>query len=672
MAQEANARRTEKNAIFLTLRSMNSIGMNSISQVVNVVKKQTFLLLVSVLLASSTVQAQDDQTAGYAFARNTLFLLKNQNQLLPLGGLDTLRVGVFYLAGHNPEVFLQTLRKYTPQITGEELPNILGTPKAEAWVGERAQNYDVHIIVIKDDVYRGTPLPYMYRRATIEALQKAAPTIAVLMTPHQGLEQFPAFAKSDALLTVSDAYWGQSLAAQLIFGGSSIDNQLPVDLSEQFPAGSGLAMGASRLGYAPPEATGMDAQLLRDSISKIVQLGLDSMAYPGAQVLVAHQGKVVYHKAFGYHTYRKQQPVQTNDIYDLASVTKVSSALPALMKWYGKGEFELDAPLTRYFDGFRRRSNKDDLTYRQMLAHHARLRPWIPYWQGTLRGHGRYPWRQRWEPTRINDQRFRWNTFKTEPSGKYSVRITDSLWLHRDYKAKIYKAIRKSPLNEKPGYVYSGLLFYLLPEIVQQKADMDFEKYLKETFYRPLGAHTITYNPLRFYEEERIVPTEQDTFFRMKLLHGTVHDEGAAMMGGVSSNAGLFASANDLAKLFQMYMNYGQYGNYQFIASQAVEEFTRCQYCAEDNRRGLGFDKPMVEYDAAASYIAEEASKRSFGHSGYTGTFVWADPEQELILIFMSNRVYPTRLNRKLYTLGIRPRLHSALYQATQNTDNQQ
>ena len=665
VAQDVRARSIQKNAIFLTLRSMNNIGMNSISHLVNVVKKQAFLLLLVGLLLPGPGRAQDNSYNAYHFARETLFLLKNHDQLLPLGGLDTLRVGVFFMQNAEPTVFLETLRKYTPHITGEALPMLMGTPKAKAWVKAREGTYDIHVLFLRDDVFQGEPLPYMYRRATIQALQEAAPTITVLAEPKQGLQEMPVLAEAEALLTTTDTYWGQSLAAQVIFGGSPIDNRLPIALADQFPVGSGLALGASRLGYTPPEATGMRAQLLRDSIAHLVQLGLDSMAYPGAQVLVAHRGKIVYHEAFGHHTYEQLRPVQTDDIYDLASVTKVSSALPALMQWYGQGRFELDAPLTRYFDGFRRRSNKDELTYRQMLAHNARLRPWIPYWQGTLRGHGRYPWRRRWNPTRINDRRFRWNTFEAEPSEKYSIRITDSLWLHRDFKEKIYKAIRKSPLNEEPGYVYSGLLFYLLPEIVQDMAGKNFEEYLKETFYRPLGAHTITYNPLRYYDETRIVPTEQDTFFRMQLLHGTVHDEGAAMMGGVSANAGLFASANDLAKLFQMYMNYGQYGNRQLIASRAVEEFTRCQYCEEDNRRGLGFDKPMIEYDSTASYIAEAASARSFGHSGYTGTFVWADPEEELILIFMSNRVHPTRLNRKLYTLGIRPRLHAALYEAT-------
>lgn len=620
--------------------------------------------LLTFLISGSVLQAQSAAFPSYQLARQSTVILKNADRQLPLDGLDTLRIGVVSLSGDPIPAFLETMAKYTPNVSQTATVVRMGSSSAKDWAQEQANAFDVFVVIVRDETYRGRPLPYMYKRASIEALTERMPVISVVFDPQQGLEEMTAFGESKALIVAPYNEYGQSLAAQLLFGGSQADNRLTEALSTSFPAGSGQSLDHVRLGYAPPEAVDMDSQLLRDSIAAIVREGIDSMAYPGAQVLVARRGQVIYHQAFGHHTYEGDRPVKTTDIYDLASVTKVSSALAAIMRWYGEGSFDLDAPLTTYFDGFRRRSNKDELSYRQMLAHNARLRPWIPYWQGTLKGHGRYPWRNRWDPVRTNDYRFRRKTFAHEPAEEYTVRVTDSLWLHKEYKEKIYKAIRKSPLNEEPGYVYSGLLFYLLPEIVSDLAQTDYETHLKETFYQPLGAHTITYNPLRFFEKERIIPTERDTFFRMKLLHGTVHDEGAAMMDGVSSNAGLFASANDLAKLWQMYMNQGSYGGRQFIAAKAVEEFTRCQYCEEGNRRGLGFDRPLIEYEKDASSIAEAASEQSFGHSGYTGTFVWADPEEELLFIFFSNRVYPTRLNRKLYTLGIRPRLHTVLYEA--------
>jgi CubicO group peptidase (beta-lactamase class C family) len=443
-------------------------------------------------------------------------------------------------------------------------------------------------------------------------------------------------------------------AAQLIFGAGDPHPALPR------PAG-----WAPRLAYASPAAVGMDSTILHDSIAAIVEEGIAAGAFPGAQVLVARRGRIVYHEAFGHHTYAGERPVRRDDIYDLASVTKTSSALAALLRLHGQGRFDLDAPLSHYFD-FGPRSNKDTLTMRKMLAHHARLRPWIPYWRSTLRGNARYPWRRGWSNTRLNDGRFRWRTFKPDSSRRFPIRVTDELWLHRKYKKQIYKAIRKSPLEAEPGYRYSGLLFYLLPQIVEDLVGMDYETYLRDSIYAPLGATTITYNPLRFFPRERIVPTERDTFFRMQLLHGTVHDEGAAMMAGVSANAGLFATAGDLAKLWQMYLNGGRYGGQQIIAAGSLAEFTRCPYCDEGNRRGIGFDKPEIEYDPATSSVAEAASAESFGHSGYTGTFVWADPQAELLYIFFSNRVYPTRDNPLIYRRNIRPRIHAALYRAIQ------
>ena len=226
------------------------------------------------------------------------------------------------------------------------------------------------------------------------------------------------------------------------------------------------------------------------------------------------------------------------------------------------------------------------------------------------------------------------------------------------------KAIMKSPLNETAEYRYSGLLFYLLPEIVEQRSGMPYEDYLSQTFYRPLGAYTLGFNPSRYFPRERIIPTERDSFFRMQLLHGYVHDEGAAMMGGLSANAGLFANAYDLAKIMQLYLNGGTYGGQQFFSASAIDTFTQRHYAAEGNRRGLGFDKPLLEYDEASSSVAEAASDSSFGHSGYTGTFTWADPEHDLLFIFLSNRVYPSRKNRGIYIRNIRPRIHSAIYEA--------
>lgn len=580
----------------------------------------TSFFLVAIIL-NSFGQLQD--ASAYQRALTRLKVIKNDNYL-PLSSLDQRKIAFVQLPGNSFETALTYLNKYVPIPKKNILANL--------------DSYDDLILVIPTGL--GAP-----EKEKLSGLLAAKPTTLILLGDSD--EDWPA---AKAVIRSDTSQAGQAIAAQYVFGG----------------IGEKKDINGIRLGYVPPAVVGMDGAILQDSIRAIVAEGLLEKAYPGAQVLVAHQGKVVYHEAFGYHTYDSLQATQLTDIYDLASVSKVSSGLAALMKWYGEGSFDLDAPLKQYYPDFAK-SNKSDIPIRQILAHNARLRPWIPYWQGTLKGNAKYPWRNRWKAGRTNDYRFKRKTLSRDSSEEFSIYLSEGLYQHRDFRQKMMKSIRKTPLNEEPGYVYSGLFFYLLPKIVADQSGMEMEAYLKKTFYHPLGAYTLTYNPLRYFPKEQIIPTEVDTFFRMTQLHGVVHDEGAAMMEGVSCNAGLFSSANDLAKLFQMYMNGGSYGGEQLIAEDAVREFARCQYCKEDNRRGLGFDKPLIEFDPEASTVAEATSPNSFGHSGYTGTFVWVDPDAELLFIFLSNRVHPTRNNRKLYQLGIRPRIHAAIYEALGN-----
>lgn len=384
---------------------------------------------------------------------------------------------------------------------------------------------------------------------------------------------------------------------------------------------------------------------LKQTLDSIILNGIDSMAYPGSQLYVSVKGKPIIHKAYGHHTYDGLTKVELDHIYDLASVTKISSGLPILMKFSMDGRFSLDESLSNYYPKFKK-SNKANLSIRNILAHQAGLTPYIIYWQKTLK----------------EDGSFHRRTFSNKASRRYPIPVTDDLHLHRKYKKKMFGAVKESEVDSDPSYRYSGLFFLLLPDIIEAIVDQDFETYLRESFYDPLGANRLMYNPLDKYPMEKIVPTEQDTYFRETLIRGYVHDEAAAMLDGVSCNAGLFSNAEDLAKLFQMYLNGGEYNGRRFLVKEAVEEFTKYQFPENDNRRGLGFDKPLIDYDPDASYVAKDASPLSFGHSGFTGTFVWADPEHDMLFIFLSNRVYPYRSHRKLYTMGIRPKMHQAVY----------
>lgn len=390
-----------------------------------------------------------------------------------------------------------------------------------------------------------------------------------------------------------------------------------------------------------------DINGLELKLDSIIQLGIDSMAFPGAQLIVARKDSILIEKSYGFHTYTKNVPVENHHLYDLASVTKVTSGLLLLMKMVEANLIDLDMQVSEYLPMLCR-SNKKELTFRRVLAHQAGLQPYIKFWEKTIK----------------KDGSFKRNTFKRQYSKRYSIKISDSLFLHKKYPRKMMKAIKKSKVVpvKQSEYKYSGLFFLLLPELIENVLKTDFEQQLKVNFYSKLRLSKIGYRPLERFSKEEIVPSENDTFFRHTLVQGYVHDEAAAMLGSKSCNAGLFSNARDLAVLFQMLMNEGEFNGHHILSAQTIREFTRYQYPELHNRRGLGFDKPLLEYSYDRAYVAKSASPSSFGHSGFTGTFVWADPEKDILLIFLSNRVYPNRAHRKLYSLNIRPEMHQACY----------
>lgn len=385
---------------------------------------------------------------------------------------------------------------------------------------------------------------------------------------------------------------------------------------------------------------------LESKIDKIIFSAIQQEAFPGCVVYASRKDSVIFYKSYGYHTYDSIRRVARNDIYDLASVTKVTAATMALMKLYDDGLISLDDPIHKYVQGMTGKFGS--ATIRETMAHQAGLRPWIPYYQEVRKKNGNY----------------KGKTFGSEESEKgFNYALTDSLYLHEDfYERKIKKMIRKSEVSEEKKYRYSGLFFYLVPELVKELSGIPFEAYLREEFYNPAGAETLTFNPIGKFPLSQIVPTEKDSYFRMEQIHGTVHDEGAITMKGVSGNAGLFSNAEDLAKIWQILLNDGVLDTAQLLRPETIHLFTSTQYPNNENRRGLGFDKPLLEYDSAKSSVAKDVSFRSYGHSGYTGTLVWADPHNDLLFIFLSNRVYPTRENRRLYELGVRPKVHQLLY----------
>jgi beta-N-acetylhexosaminidase len=550
--------------------------------------------IVIFLLTSFVSIAQNDT------ARVTRIVLLKNNGIIPLQHLDSLTIQYF----NNPE-----LEKYGRRYTENEGTNDL----------------QIASVFGKENVSRGTGILVIYGDSVEIEENILSGYEAVIYSSSQDLDQ-------------------QDKISQMIFGGRAFADSLS-QTKYGFAVDVGMStLGGLRFSFGEPAEAGLDSLYLFSKVDSIVTHAIDSGVAPGIQVLVAKDGMVVLHKTYGYQTYDSLRPVTKDMLYDFASVTKITGALPALMKLYDEDKFSLDATMGTYLPYFAK-GNKKNLQYRQILSHNARLKSWIPYWTTTLKKNGKY----------------KKKTLSHDSSANFSIKLVDNLYLHNNYQDIIYRQIKKSPLNKKPGYVYSGLSFYLYPDIIEKITGQDFETYVKSNFYKPLGASTITYNPMRFYPKNRMIPTEIDTFFRKTALQGVVHDEGAAMMRGVSSNAGLFATTLDLARLIQMYLWKGTYGGEQYITANTIELFTACHYCNEGNRRGLAFDKPVLENKENGS-TAVDASEHSFGHSGYTGTFVWADPDTGILFIFMSNRVYPTRLNRKISEFNVRPSIHQAIY----------
>ncbi|MEM6734768.1 MAG: serine hydrolase domain-containing protein [Bacteroidota bacterium] len=394
-----------------------------------------------------------------------------------------------------------------------------------------------------------------------------------------------------------------------------------------------------------PELINDTSVLLEKKIDHVVANAIRHQAFPGCVVYASHCDSIMFFKSYGYHTYDSLIAVKKDDIYDLASITKIVGATLALMKLYEKGLIMLDSPIKNYVERIQGKVGK--ITIREALAHQAGLQPWIPYHKIIRKRNGHF-----WQKDIV-----------TESKNGYLFEITDSLHLSNQfYEKRIKKLIKNSKVKKNPLYQYSGLFFYLVPEIVFNLTGTSFQEYLKSEFYFPLKVQSLGFNPKKKFSLNRIPPTEIDTFFRMEAIHGKVHDEGAIMMRGISGNAGLFSNAEDLASVMAFLIDYGKTDSLGLLSPQTINLFTCSHYANQGNRRGLGFDKPLLAYDSLVSSVAKSASFRSFGHTGYTGTLAWADPENDLIFIFLSNRVYPSRDNKALYQLNVRPTIHQILY----------
>lgn len=376
---------------------------------------------------------------------------------------------------------------------------------------------------------------------------------------------------------------------------------------------------------------------LECKIDSIVHVGIKKRAFPGAQVLIFKYDSIRFNKSYGFHTYDSISRVENHHLYDLASVTKILASTLAFMKLYESYGINLDQKVSDFIPMIKS-SNKKNSTFREILSHQAGWLPYIEHQNTVRRKNGKLKSR----------------TLSSFQSKRYPEPLSDSLFIHRNYQRKIMRRIRRAPVENIGDYRYSGLWFFLLPDMVQRLSGQSFDQYLNTHFYDPMGIERLTFNPSFKYPKDEIIPTEKDSLFRKKLVHGWVHDEAAGLMGGVSGNAGLFANATSLAKLLKMLLYKGQFEGKQYLKPETIALFTSRAYPKTENRRGLGFDKPTLDTIPSERYPSEKSSPESYGHSGFTGNLVWVDPFHECFMIFLSNRVYPTREQKALYQLNIR------------------
>lgn len=563
-------------------------------------------------------------------------LVKNQDNILPIVKLQNKKFAWLGLGDGDKDTYFEYLRKYV------EVDKI---DLSQSFTVNDLDAYD-YVFISVHQLNKSPYSSYKVSAKSQDLIRKIGMKSKVILT---------VFGSPYALLTVDDhtsnativAYQNQEesmkVVPQLIFGAIPFKGKLPVEIVNKYPFGTSITTKPiQRLGYATPESVGMSSNKMH-RIDEIANYAMRIEATPGMQILVARNGKVIYDKSFGYFTYNQQNKVEWDDLYDVASVTKIVGTLPLLMKQVDHHHFNLDAPLHNYIPRavF---SDKSNVTPREILAHQAGFYPWIPFYKETLDSIDHTPLPQ---------------YYSKDAKPGFDIKVANHMFMLNTYRdSMMNKIFLKESVPKR--YRYSDLGYYLFKDYLERSRYLPLDVQIENQFYKAIGMNRTTYNPLNEFKLNKIVPTENDYIFRKQLIQGYVHDQGAAMMGGVAGHAGVFSNANDLAKMMQMFLNKGKYGGQQYISESTINEFTRYQYRAQNNRRGLGFDKQLGKKGPACPCV----SASSFGHSGFTGTLVWADPAKDLVYIFLSNRVYPSAENRKLIQYDIREKIHQRIYDA--------
>ncbi len=579
------------------------------------------------------------------FAREAITCIKNQNAHLPLKNEDLNDLAIVTIGETEANMLHLRVNDYCK-------PDLFfldknATEKQIAGVRKSIGNYANTIVVVQhssNSPYRqyglnATIISAIERMSTAENTSLVYAGNPYALKKMRGIDNYRSI-----LITYHDNEYTRNYAAQVLMGGQKALGKLPVSI-EGFPLGTSFPLQKTRLGYVDPDMVNASKRALI-KVDAIAEEALLTKATPGCVVLAARHGDVFFHKAYGHHTYDKKLPVRRDDIYDLASVTKIAATIPALMYFYSRQEFNLQKRIGDYLTlsdssipGSRKLLN--------VLTHQSGLKAWYPFYTEMMDSTGSY------KPKFFNNK-------ETET---YNIKVAKELYASKTAIDTLYQILDTLPLRDRNGYKYSDIGYYYLYKIVENLSGMQFEDFMHQTFYDSIKCMSATFNPYKKLPDQKIVPTENDTVFRKQTVHGYVHDPGAAILGGVCGHAGLFASANDVAKIGQLFLNKGSYGGTRFFNQSTVEFFTRASFTKRDNRRGIGFDKPEYRKNHIGPTFWG-IPLESYGHSGFTGTYLWCDPESGILYVFLSNRIHPDANNRKLIRDDIRTRIHKALYEA--------
>jgi len=572
---------------------------------------------------------------------NAITVIKNDSDVLGIKNLENKKIAYVKFGEDDNKPFLEELNKYAKvtQVNARDLDT----------VKQKLKDYNLVII----GLHKSNASPwkaYKFSSNELLWLKEIAkePTsnliLSVFAKPY-ALIDVQSFEGIDGIVMgYQNSVIAQEKAAQLIFGAVPAKGILPVTVSPEFPVGTSIGLNSlKRLGYSLPERVGMSSTKLA-RIDELVENGLDSLMFPGAQVLVARKGKVVYNKGFGKPTYDAKEKITPDHLYDLASLTKILATLPLVMKMEEEGKLGLNNTFEELVPSYSS-SELKNVTVLKALSHYGRLPAWIAFYLSTM----------------DNDRKPSKEYYRNQSSSGFSVKVAENLYIANVYADSIYNRIGRQKLKAN-RYRYSDLAYFVMKKYIEDTYKQGIDTLIDEFLYAPLGALNTSYNPLEKYDKNKIVPSEEDNYYRYQTIHGYVHDMGAAMQGGIGGHAGLFSNANDVAKIMQMYLQNGYYGGKQFLESRTIKKFNTCYFCDKDVRRGVGFDKP--EPNGLGGPASKLVSRKSFGHSGFTGTYTWADPEKDLVYVFLSNRTYPTATNTLLVKSGLRTRIQTAIYEA--------